>query len=320
MWQRDRHLVEGKILLDRSQSHMPDATTTTQPDSTSPVPRFRDAYQHLIDEIRKVPDADIVTINIDVPTAVTTVLGALPGILTFRPQIATDIPSFDLARLDKLESYTLALGHAHTLYLAASNPPESLVELSDTGTKARELLLSDASALAARGFIDGEKLKTLKGAHGYRNLAVDLFTLSALLRDNWDRIAGKTAVQSAELDQAETLADRLLTAFGLREQGTETTAESAGIRQRAFSLFVNTYDDARRALSYLRWHQGDIDDVAPSLYAARGSSKRKPEPPAPPPKAGNSASSEAAPPPHAATTSAANSGGSLPGGDPFAHS
>lgn len=30
MWQRARHLSTRKILLDRSQSHMPDATTTTQ--------------------------------------------------------------------------------------------------------------------------------------------------------------------------------------------------------------------------------------------------------------------------------------------------
>jgi hypothetical protein len=130
------------MLLDRSQSHIPDDTDNFQPNPTSTVPRFRDAYQHLLEEIRKVPDGEIITINIDVPTAVTTALGALPEIRTFRPQIATDIPSFDLVRFDKLEAYTLALGHAHTLYLAASNPPESLGDLSETGSRARELLLS----------------------------------------------------------------------------------------------------------------------------------------------------------------------------------
>jgi hypothetical protein len=304
---------------------MPDATATTQPNLTSTVPRFRDAYQHLLDEIRKVPDTEIVTINIDVPTAVTTALGVLPEIRTFRPQIATDIPSFDLARFDKLESYTLALGHAHTLYLAASNPPESISDLSDSGTKARELLLSDATALAARGFIDGEKLKTLKGPHGYRNLAFDLFTLASLLRDNWDRIAGKTAVQTEELDQAETLADRLLTAVGMKEQQPVVAAESSDIRQRAFSLFVNAYDDARRAVSYLRWHQGDVDEVAPSLYAGRGgNTKRKPEPQPPAPAPDDSEPTQKPSPANTksgavSATPAAVSGGNLPGGDPFAH-
>lgn len=306
---------------------MPDATTTSQPIPTSTVPRFRDAYQHLLDEIRKVPDSDLITINIDVPTAVTTTLGVLPAIRGFRPQIATEIPSFDLVRFDKLELYTLALGHAHTLYLAASNPPESLGDLSDTGTKARELLLSDATALAQRGFIDGEKLKSLKGANGYRNLAFDLFTLAAMLRDNWDRIAGKTAVQTEELDSAETLADRLLTAVGLREQAPVVAAESSDIRQRAFSLFLTAYDDARRAVSYLRWHHGDLDDIAPSLYAGRGNSntKRKPEPQSPTPSPDNPAPTHASSPANAkgetaAPPPAAMSGAGLPGGDPFAHS
>ena len=296
---------------------MPDDTTPSQPNPTSAVPRFRDAYEHLIDEIRKVPDEDLVTINIDVPTAVTTALGAVPQIRTLRPQIATDIPTFDLVRFDKLELYTLALGHAHTLHLAASSPPESLSEFSEAGTETRELLLSDATALAARGFIDGEKLKTLRGPHGYRNLAFDLFTIAALMRDNWARIVGKTAVQPEELDQAEMLADRLITAVAAKEQAPMVVAESADIRERAFSLFVTAYDDARRAVSYLRWHQDDVDEVAPSLYAGRGSgSKRKPEPPAPP-ASGKSEPTQTPAPPHAPATAAAVSGESLPGGSPF---
>jgi hypothetical protein len=35
-----------------------------------------------------------------------------------------------MVQFDKLEAYTLALGHAHALYLAASQPAESIEELS----------------------------------------------------------------------------------------------------------------------------------------------------------------------------------------------
>jgi hypothetical protein len=118
--------------------------------------------------IRKVPDEDLVTINIDMSTAATTARGAVPQIRTLRPKIATDMPTFDHARFDELESYTLALGHAHSLHLAASKLPASLGDFSETGTETRELLLSEAPALGAQGFIDGEKLKTLRGPHGYR--------------------------------------------------------------------------------------------------------------------------------------------------------
>jgi hypothetical protein len=109
----------------------------------------------------------------------------------------------------------------------------------------------NATALAQRGFVDGQKLKELKGPKGYRNVAFDLFTLAALLRENWDKVLGKTAVQAMELDQAETLADRLLTAIGAREQAPAVAAETADNRQRAFSLFVESYDHARRALTFV---------------------------------------------------------------------
>ena len=52
-------------------------------------------------------------------------------------------------------------------------------------------------------------------------------------------------------------------------------AEAAEIRQQAFTLFVNNYDQVRRAISFLRWNEGDVDDIIPSLYAGRSTGKRK---------------------------------------------
>ena len=41
-------------------------------------------------------------------------------------------------------------------------------------------------------------------------------------------------------------------------------------RTRAFVLFVRCYDEIRRAVSFLRWNEGDADTLVPSLYAGRG--------------------------------------------------
>jgi hypothetical protein len=294
----------------------PTPVTPTEPPVT---PRFRDAYQRYLDEFRALPNSEISQVNLDVPTAVTSTLGALAEIRALRPQIASEIPSFDLVRFDKLEGYTLALGHAHALYLAASEPTESLEELSKTAAGTRELLSSDAAALAQRGFIDGVKLRALKGPIGYRNLAFDLFTLAALLRDNWAKVAGKTAVQLSELDAAETLADRLLTAVGNREQGPAIVAETSDIRQRAFTLFVKAYDDVRRAVSFLRWHDDDADTIAPSLYAGRGNGRRKaPAQPAPTPvPAAVSGNAPAAAAKEPAAADAAPHALGLPGSSPY---
>jgi hypothetical protein len=145
---------------------------------------------------------------------------------------------FDIDKFDKLEMYALALGHAHALWMGASTPSQSLEELLERGGALRLMMVVDATALAQRHLINGQNLKDLKGANGFRNLAFDLLTLAAVLRDAWSHVAGKTAVSLEELDQAENLADQLLTAVGVREQGP------AGWRRRpifAIGLFRSFY-------------------------------------------------------------------------------
>jgi hypothetical protein len=94
--------------------------------------------------------------------------------------------------------------------------------------------------------------------------------LVALMRERWNSIQGKTAVQPPDLEAAERLADRLITAVGVREQGPVTLAAAVAARLRAFTLFMRAYDEARRAVNYLRWREKDADTIAPSLYAKRG--------------------------------------------------
>jgi hypothetical protein len=55
------------------ETTMTDPTPTPNPTPTqdpAPTPRFRDTYQHHLDEIKQVPDSDLIAINIDIPTAV----------------------------------------------------------------------------------------------------------------------------------------------------------------------------------------------------------------------------------------------------------
>ena len=139
---------------------MSDETTST---TESDLERFPAAYAQMLDEIRAVPDDELAAINIDIRGAVITTMGVLPEIRKLRADIAATIPTFDLVQFDKLETYALAAGHANPLYRAASDTAESLQALSDAGTKLRELLLGDASALAHRGRIDGTRLKELQG-------------------------------------------------------------------------------------------------------------------------------------------------------------
>jgi len=246
------------------------------------VLRYRQAFQQALPAAQQLAVKELIPINIDLPTTVTTTLGALPEILALRDR-AKALPEFDVQHLDNLETYALAAMHAHGDYIAASAPPEALLALSEQATALRDTLYSDALALSNRGLISGEKLPDMKSVIGYKLLATDLIALSSLLRRSWDKISTKTAVTMNELDRAEILSDQLMSAVGTREQAPAVVAEVIQQRQRMLTLLVKSYDQARRAITFLRWNEDDLETIAPSLYAGRtGHKKADPGTAAPP--------------------------------------
>jgi hypothetical protein len=71
--------------------------------------------------------------------------------------------------------------------------------------------------------------------------------------------------------RAGELGPELLAALGVREHGVAPgPSEAADRRARAFTLFVDAYDQTRRAVTYLRWKEDDVETIAPSLYKGRG--------------------------------------------------
>ena len=289
---------------------------------TQPIPgnaedyQFQEAYEKVRDELMAVKPSDYVAINTDVPFAVTTVLGALPGIRALRPRVVADLPNLDAARFDKLETYTMALGHAHAGYMAASQPVEALESLSEEGSALRDLMVSDANALAARMIIDRDSLKQLKGIKGYRNVAFDLLALARLFRDNWSRLEGKCALQLDEIKRAELLGNRILRAVGQREQAPTTVVEAAEMRQRAYTLFVGAYEHAQRAVRFLRWDEEDWETITPSIYnASRPRRRDTDDAPEATPVAQQAAAAAPRPP---ANGPGGSAGVGMPNSDPFA--
>lgn len=266
---------------------MPDIKTDPSNASEPAATPFAEPYQRHLAEFQALTLGEVGTPNLDIASVVTTVLGAVPEILAFSPQISDQLPRFDLSRVRNLASYARALSHANTLYLLATQPADSLEPLLEEGTRLRDTLLADANALIQRGLLNGNRLKELRGYAGHKNLAVDLQLLTTLFRESFAQIEGRCGITRAELDRAEILADQVLQTVGLREQGTALIAASTDVRARAFTTLLGVYDEARRAISYLRWREDDVDTIAPSLYAGRGTGRKKAasdikDPPKPP--------------------------------------
>jgi len=284
--------------------------------------RYREAYQRAAPIAQALRADDLATINIDVPTAVTTAIGALPQIMAFRDKAAA-LDGFDVSAFDQLETYTMATGVAHTLYMGASAGPAQLVQLNEQAMQLRNTLYADAVALATRGLISGDRIGEFKANIGYKNLAFDLMALSGVLRQNWAKITGKTAIELADLDRADLLCEQIVSAVGTREQAPAVAAESSTQRQQHFTLFVNAYDQVRRAIGFLRWNEDDLESIAPSLYSGRNA-RPKPEspepgpvppPPVPAPAVASTHATTPAAPDDAAHASAPAAG--MPGASPF---
>jgi hypothetical protein len=248
---------------------------------TQPMPgnieeyQFQQAYEKVLDELKAVAPSDYVSINTDVPTAVITVLGAVPRIQALRPQVVADLPNLDIARFDKLETYAMALGHAQARYMSASQPVEALEALSEEACALRELMLADAHTLALRALVDRDALKQLKGSRGYSNVAFDLLALAQIFRDKWSVIQGKCALQLDEIKRAESLGNRIARALGQREHSPTKVVEAAEMRQRAYALFIAAYDHAQRAIRFLRWEEEDWETILPSIYNASRSRRKE---------------------------------------------
>jgi hypothetical protein len=179
----------------------------------------------------------------------------------------------NVARVLNVGTYARALGRAHALYLAAVDPTDMLQPLIDEGTALREVLLADANALVRRKLMNGERLKELAGPSGYKNLAFDLEILGAVFEAHYGKLEGKWGTDRGEIRRALEIAAAIAKVVGEREQTAARVAEAADMRARAFTLFLRAYDEARRAVTYLRWHKADVADITPSLYAKRGRRK-----------------------------------------------
>jgi hypothetical protein len=214
------------------------------------------------------------TINVDIPEAVLTAIGVIPRLSQFVESVKK-LPEFDYQEFLALRERTMALHYIQAKYTHAQAPQEHLPALLVEATRRRDVFLADCAALIARGILRKEAISEYKGLTGYKNVAFDLTGIVELLTDTWPQIEGKTMLSKPELEEHRKFALDFVQAVALREKTTAKAAAVTEMRQRIFALFNRSYDQARRAIFFLRWDDEDAETIVPSLYANRGGNPRK---------------------------------------------
>jgi hypothetical protein len=142
--------------------------------------------------------------------------------------------------------------------------------------KEHTLLFTDAQSLANRGLLAQERIDLGRKTRGYDPLIQSTMVLISILREHWASIASHTPLQAADLDRAEARAGRLVEARARRKHGSEPKP-ARDLRDRALTSLVRHYDEVRRVVTYVRWHQGDADELVPSLFARNKPRRRRRE-------------------------------------------
>lgn len=229
---------------------------------------WADAYSAYKDLIAAVSDDVLVHINVDVASVVTMIVGSWPEVAGRRAELAA-LPNFDAVEFDRFERLVLALAHTQAVYLGASTPAGMLPALAIDGVKARDLFLDEVRLLAKRGLVDGSFTDSFRNGQGYKTIAFELAALVNCLRTLPPAAAARVHVTHEELDAADAIARAITQELGLREQAPVVAAAASRTRSQAFTLVANTWDQIRRGMIYLRWNEGDADEIAPSIYATR---------------------------------------------------
>lgn len=240
------------------------------------------AFAEVEEEMAALDPERLAPINVDIPRAAITALGAIPSLSALRPRIVKELPTFALASIDNLETYALAAFYAHLLSLPAEAKSVH-APLIEEATKLRRTLLVAAEALADRDLLAPAQVAQIRSGQGHIDTAGDLVALATLFTNDWHKLKTKTAITRAEVERAATLGPELLAALGVREHaGGKSPSQIKEQRRRAFTLLVRAYDQCRRAVTFLRWSEGDTRKIVPSLFASRSKSRRPDAGPPPP--------------------------------------
>jgi hypothetical protein len=237
------------------------------------------AFIRLAPQREALKPNDVVKPNLDLARSVGVVLAAEPAIAALIPEME-NLPGFDLKPVRQLRDIALAAGYANAVF-APPSTGASVKQLVAEAKAVRRTLIPQAEALAAMGVIRQEKVEAIGSARTQRSLANSLIALAKLYREHQSAIRQAAPAIGPTVDEAARIGMALIERLGIREYaplaGSEA-AKAADTRARAYTLLVRAYEQAQRAVMYLRWSEGDAETIAPSLYPLRGPRRSRVEP------------------------------------------
>ncbi len=249
---------------------------TLEHDTSSSTPNplaYRAALDGLRASLMAMPEEQVRrTVTLDATAAAMIAEASANKAEPFRAALTAQFGTAATAVLDALPVIARATRQTE-IELAGAAVSNDLSAMHEEVRAAYQLLVTDAGSLANRKLLDPKRLEAARDIQGYQALVDSTLVLVLVLRERWAELAAHTPLKLADLDRAETVAQRMSAAMGDRDNGV-SRAPAMELRARALSKLLQTYEEVRRMMTFLRWHQDDADAITPSLWAARGRRSR----------------------------------------------
>jgi hypothetical protein len=211
-----------------------------------------------------------------ITTAYVLVRRALPRLRALRDTIAKSLPEFDLQHIDRIEERALSALWARSCERATQ--PGRVVDRAALESEAEALyqtMFATVVLLASRGLVPQSLVDEVRSGTGTRDRASDLEVLGLALISREKEIEGKHVLTREELNRSLVLSQELLDAMGDRVVVALPRVEATRERRLAAMLLAQSWDEIRRALTYVLWHEGTANDVAPSFNTGGHSGSAK---------------------------------------------
>ncbi len=180
--------------------------------------------------------------------------------------------TFDLDMVDSLEGRALALWAAQSRWLNArkASNSEKLDQWVERGEELRTELLDAADYIWRKDSDTLLLLRDIRQGSGNKDLADDLLRLSQLFQDRWNTASNRTDVTLEMVNEASELSTRLLSALM-----DEKVRENLDTRNRAWTYFLNAFEEVHDAGRYLYRRTPEAMTRYPSLHSMRKRSPSK---------------------------------------------
>ncbi len=244
------------------------ATDTLSPPNPDVLDeRMRIAFETYSPQFAAIDGNHYVIPRIDVLSVLASVVTAVPRLGPLHDVIADQAPRFVMKLIDELPDLTLAIAYAQGQYELATGDHDEMSTAVSAASRVREGFLVALEALADRGHVPRERLAEVRRGTGYVDMANDVETLTAILREVWPKVGLRTLIEWKELDAASAVVAQLRALIGARAKAAADVSAVSKMRLAAFTVLARRWDEVRRVVTYVRWHEGDVDVIAPSLWA-----------------------------------------------------